>query len=264
MNDNPQKINYISHLNSVYGIFDGDDRITVFHSALYMALFRIWNNHHFKSPIIINRTAIMNISKIRSTKTYTKTIRELHEWGYLDYAYSKANLYSSKINMFTAGVISKHVMPPLYKHINKKQNIYTGQKSIFDFEYDSASIPNPQNHDLQIEENDSSQVSMSPPLEHVKIYFNEKGASELEAEKFFNYYESLDWCTAAGNPITKWKAKARNWILNVSKFNPKQYSNTYMPKTDLNGKNSPKNHSNGISPNGVANLKNDKDYDIPL
>ncbi len=264
MNDAPQTVNYITHLNTVFELFDKDERITVFHSALYTALFRVWNISHFRETLFINRTTLMELSKIRSTKTYTKTIGELKEWRYLDYTPAKGNLAASKIQMFTYAEISKHLMTPLYKHINSNQKIYIGQKNIFDFEDDNVSTPNSQNHDLQIAENDSSQVSISPPLEHVKIYFNEKGASELEAEKFFNYYESLDWCTAAGNPITKWKAKARNWILNVSKFNPKQYSNTYMPKTDLNGKNSPKNHSNGISPNGVANLKNDKDYDIPL
>jgi ATP-dependent DNA helicase RecG len=41
----------------------------------------------------------------------------------------------------------------------------------------------------------------TPPLQHVKIYFNEKGAPEIEAEKFFNHYEARGWLNNSLTPI---------------------------------------------------------------
>ena len=78
-----------------------------------------------------------------------------------------------------------------------------------------------------------------PNLEEVTAYFFEKSALEIEAQKFFNYFESNGWKIGGRSPMKKWKAAANNWILNADKYNPKaQQSNLH--------------------------LNQDKDYDIPL
>ena len=64
--------------------------------------------------------------------------------------------------------------------------------------------------------------SIPPQFEHIKIYFDEKGFSAIEAEKFFNYFESNGWLVGGRAKMKDWKAAARNWILNVPKFAPKQ------------------------------------------
>ena len=83
-------------------------------------------------------------------------------------------------------------------------------------------------------------VKFTPPnLEEVTAYFREKSALEIEAQKFFNYFESNGWKIGGRSPMKKWKAAANNWILNADKYNPKaQQSNLH--------------------------LNQDKDYDIPL
>ena len=104
---------------------------------------------------------------------------------------------------------------------NKYINI--GQKEIFDFEEENEPIPTEiPKEEIRLEENATSSTQNNPPLEHVKIYFNEKGISETEAEKFFNHYEALGWVTSSGTQIQNWKASARNWIINIPKFNQKQ------------------------------------------
>ena len=135
-----ESINYIQHLNELFALFDVDNRITVYHTALYLAIFRLWNANHFVSPLRINRAIIMKMSKISSTKTYSKTIEELSQWGYVEYSPTNTKLHPSYVHMFTTRLLGKRVMPHLYKHINNKY-INIGQKEIFDFEEENETIP---------------------------------------------------------------------------------------------------------------------------
>ncbi|MCU4177820.1 hypothetical protein [Carboxylicivirga sp. N1Y90] len=64
-------------------------------------------------------------------------------------------------------------------------------------------------------------TSKHPPLSHIQIYFQEKGHPEAEAQRFFNYYESNGWLIGGKSPMKDWKAAARNWILNIKKFEKK-------------------------------------------
>jgi hypothetical protein len=96
----PPPVNYIQHLNQLFDLFDVDDRISVYHIALYLALFRIWNMNQFLNPIAINRSTIMKTSKISSTKTYSKVIDELGQWGYIDYTHLRQNCFKVGFTCF--------------------------------------------------------------------------------------------------------------------------------------------------------------------
>ncbi len=51
-----------------------------------------------------------------------------------------------------------------------------------------------------------------PPQKNlVEEYFLEKKSSKEEAEKFFNYYESIGW-KVGKNPMKKWKSAASGWL----------------------------------------------------
>lgn len=58
----------------------------------------------------------------------------------------------------------------------------------------------------------------SPPIELVKDYFKFQNYSEFEAERFFNYYSSNGWLIGGKTIMKDWKASARNWMLNTTKF----------------------------------------------
>ena len=265
MNKEPsESINYIQHLNELFAFFDVDNRITVYHTALYLAIFRLWNANHFVCPLRINRAIIMKMSKISSTKTYSKTIEELSQWGYVEYSPTNTKLHPSYVHMFTTRLLGKRVMPHLYKHINNK-HIDIGQKEIFAFEEENETTPNGfQKKEDQPAEKETYPSQNIPPLEHVKIYFEVRGSNEIEAEKFFNHYEALGWVNSSGTTIRDWKASSRNWIINIPKFNQKQATHSHVPLEGQNSKFKPRNNQNEPLKTGAIHLNTNKKYDTPL
>jgi hypothetical protein len=59
-----------------------------------------------------------------------------------------------------------------------------------------------------------------PSREECINYFVSKGKSDVDGIRFFNHYEAQAWCTSGFNvtPITRWRAKADDWILNPKLF----------------------------------------------
>jgi hypothetical protein len=62
--------------------------------------------------------------------------------------------------------------------------------------------------------------TIPPDWNDVLVFFKEKNNSEIEAEKFFNHFQSNGWLVGGKSKMKDWKAAARNWILNAQKFNP--------------------------------------------
>jgi hypothetical protein len=60
--------------------------------------------------------------------------------------------------------------------------------------------------------------ALPPELEQVLLFFNEHNYPELEANKFFNYFQSIGWLVGGRTQMVDWPAAARNWMLNVPKF----------------------------------------------
>ena len=81
-------------------------------------------------------------------------------------------------------------------------------------------------------------------MSELEIFFQGKNIATTEAQKFFNHFESNGWKVGGKSPMKDWKAAARNWILNISRFGQKQII--------------PENTSDYLSTN------NDKDYGEPL
>lgn len=96
-----KQINYIKHLNTWFDRIQSDDRLNPTHVSLYLALFQSWNLNRFINPISIARSEIMHLSKIGSANTYTKCIKDLHHWQYIEYMPSRNPMKGSKINMYT-------------------------------------------------------------------------------------------------------------------------------------------------------------------
>lgn len=60
--------------------------------------------------------------------------------------------------------------------------------------------------------------SILPSLELTIEYFMFQSSTEIEANKFFNYYSSTGWLVGGKTKMRDWKAAARNWIMNQDKF----------------------------------------------
>lgn len=60
---------------------------------------------------------------------------------------------------------------------------------------------------------------VKPTPEELVAHFELKQSNSVEAEKFFNYYESNGW-KVGKNPMKKWKAAAANWMKNNTQPSP--------------------------------------------
>jgi hypothetical protein len=65
----------------------------------------------------------------------------------------------------------------------------------------------------------TAQKQFSKPTSgEVSDYFTSKMCSALEAEKFYNYFESNGWLIGGKAPMKNWYAAANNWIMNIDNF----------------------------------------------
>ena len=60
--------------------------------------------------------------------------------------------------------------------------------------------------------------AISPSLQQVQEYFASQKFPTVEAEKFYNYFQSNGWLVGGRTKMKDWKAAARNWMLNAQKF----------------------------------------------
>jgi len=62
-----------------------DDRVTVWHFSVYMAIFFRWRENGYINPVSVTRREIMTLAHIGSIATYHKCIKQLTQFGYLEY-----------------------------------------------------------------------------------------------------------------------------------------------------------------------------------
>lgn len=62
--------------------------------------------------------------------------------------------------------------------------------------------------------------SRPPTIQDVKIYFNQKGMPEYEADNFYHFYEKKQWKNKTGNFYRNWKYIAYMWIASVVQNQP--------------------------------------------
>lgn len=236
-------MNYILHLSALFERMDEDSRLSPFHISLYMALFRRWNLNFFKNPISVSREELMRLSKIGSVNTYTKCLKELDLFGYIKYEPSYNRHRGSHIYLFSFDNGSdkgdEKVVIPYKNNTNNTNQLGRAPKKKDKMSENPARKKDATGFGPDI-----------PPLEeHVRIYFDEKGYPPLEAEKFFNYFQSNGWLVGGKAKMKDWKAAARNWILNSEKFN--------------NYGKDQRNNSSNPKP-GNLDTSSDKDYSEPL
>ena len=297
-------MNYIKHLTGFFEKVSADYDLNPTHISLYMAIFQLWNQNRFQNPISISRDELMRISKIASTATYHKCMKDLTEREYVIYKpsfnpFKGSILEVCNLDFYTKPVpkkelkkrttkskndqvieqvdeqlteqalnkhqtSSKHV--PYINNINntniiniaKQENLKNEKKlnftnSIFDEVQESDLKIEKENEMLAFDNTDKKQTEKScqkklrekkkknfennlvdndlssraqsrppkPTLEETQIYFLEKNFPEVEAQRFFNYFESNGWLVGGRTKMKDWKAAARNWMLNTKKFGNK-------------------------------------------
>ena len=87
----------VKELTSFFSAIREDHRIGTSHISLYMALFQLYNLNQFKNPVDITRATVMEVAKISGLATYHKCMRDLAEFGYIEYLPSFNPAIGSKI-----------------------------------------------------------------------------------------------------------------------------------------------------------------------
>ena len=277
-------MNYIKHLTGFFEKVSADYELNPTHISLYMAIFQLWNQNRFQNPISISRDELMRISKIASTATYHKCMKDLTDREYVIYKpsfnpFKGSILEVCKLDFYTKPVpkkelkkrstkskndqvieqvneqvtkqalnkhqtSSKHV--PYINIINNTNSINLDKQEISKNEkklnFTNSIFDEVQELDIKVEKEKklrekkkkkeeevssiqstnisekSSSRFLKPTLEETQIYFLEKNFPEIEAQRFFNYFESNGWLVGGRTKMKDWKAAARNWMLNTKKF----------------------------------------------
>ncbi len=89
----------IKELTSFYKAIRDDPRIGTTHISLYMALFQMYNLNGFKNPISVCRKRIMEVAKISGLATFHKGIKDLQDFGYIQYEPSYDSTISSQVSL---------------------------------------------------------------------------------------------------------------------------------------------------------------------
>jgi hypothetical protein len=84
---------------SVLSSFTKDERITVWHMAVMFGIIQLATSEDVHQPIYISRKKVMYFSHIKNIVTYHKCIKELQQFGYIQYEPSYHPAFGSKIHL---------------------------------------------------------------------------------------------------------------------------------------------------------------------
>jgi hypothetical protein len=76
-----------------------DGRITVWHMAALFAIVQLSDCNDIAKPIFISRKKVMNMAHINNFVTYHKCIKELQQFGYIEYFPSYHPAIGSKVHL---------------------------------------------------------------------------------------------------------------------------------------------------------------------
>ena len=252
-------MNYILQLSGFFQKVAVDNRLNPTHVSLYMAVFQFWNSEKFRNPVTISRQELMRISKISAKATYHKCIKDLHNFGYIQYIPSYNPFKGSLVYLFDFQSAARLIIEPDRTNIETSiEQALNRHRTNIETSIEQALVPslkhniNSLNENLEKEETQSKndivlkvsknrvkvvevngekvppksktdkrnlRAIVSPPdIVAVQNYFLELKSSEIEAEKFYNYFQSNGWKVGGKAPMQDWQASARNWLLNAQAF----------------------------------------------
>lgn len=252
-------MNYIKHLTGFFEKVSKDFELNPTHISLYMAVFQLWNQNRFQNPIGISRDELMRISKISSTATFHKCIKELSKKGYVIYSpsynpFKGSTLEVINLDYYTKPVQKKEVRK--LKSLSKNEQVIEqvtkqdNEQALNKYQTSAEHVPyinNTNNVNIVNEHNQKNEVDnqknleietlldaeknakkklrekkgteqIPPDWELVMTFFKDKQIPLVEAEKFYNHFQSNGWLVGGKSKMKDWKAAARNWILNSNKF----------------------------------------------
>ena len=84
-------------LSDFFCAIQKDARISITHIGIYASLLQYWKEQNFINPMNAFSYDIMNVAKISSPHTYYRCMKDLSEFGYIEYQSSFNRRSGSKI-----------------------------------------------------------------------------------------------------------------------------------------------------------------------
>lgn len=255
-------VNFIKHFRATMYRFSEDSRCSASHRMLYMALFDCWNRNRFYNPVSINREEVMRLSGIGSIKLYYIYIKDLAEWGYIEYHPSKSIYRGSKVVMRRYDLTEALSEESSEESSESSSGDQLGVPSINDIntlnKSNTSKLVNGQASDHINNMDEIPTAGRTPEAvvskkegrgggrpaavpgseDEVRAYFTERRSSWEEADRFYNHYESVGWLMGGRTPVVNWQACARYWIANADQFAARRPKVPFQP--NLTG---PKNYA---------------------
>ena len=190
----------------------------------------------------------MRISKISAKATYHKCIKDLHNFGYIQYLPSFNPFKGSLVYLFdmqsSAKQVSTNDRTNIETSIEQALTPYINKENILNLNIENEDTQPKNDIVLKVSKNKVKVVEVNgeevdqkkmpkkstvtirptnafqPTIEKIREYFLEQNSNEVEAQKFFNHFQSNGWMVGGKAPMKDWHAAAGNWILNIPKFTP--------------------------------------------
>jgi hypothetical protein len=199
-----------------------------------MALFQFWNINHFENPVSICRKEVLQLSKIGSYNTYHRCLHDLHSFGYIKYEPSHNQFIGSLVHLYNFDTTAIQALRQPRRNIDTTTvqalchsindiNVLNNKTNREEQTQNKIQILNPEN--MKTKKSKRKKVApkkekmVCPSLDEVIAFFKSEKYPEMEAQKFFNHFESNGWKVGGKTPMKNWQAAARNWMLNSRNFN---------------------------------------------
>jgi len=108
------------------------------------------------------------------------------------------------------------------KEISKKQQRIDGKFAPNNTDTNGVSVtemPQSKVKEIKVKEKKENKY---PTIDEAESYFIEKGASKIESDKFFYFYESKGW-KVGKNPMVNWKSAASGWLSRTGFVAPQKH-----------------------------------------
>lgn len=211
-------MNYIKHLAGFFERVAIDERLNPTHVSMYVSLFQFWNASRFQNPISISRNELMKVSKIRAKATYHKCMKELNDFGYLQYKPSYNPFKGSLVYLFNFQAGTEQAL------VADRTKIETGNEQAQEpyiniYKHNKQNIINEraltQKKDVQKMNRSGKQEKeklrqkkknfIAPQLKQVQEYFVSQKYPPAEAEKFYKHYKSNGWLIGGKTKMVDWQ-----------------------------------------------------------
>lgn len=191
--------------------------INTFRVFVYMLICAYWKDGNYRGILIPRGSFPSSIAELaRGTNLTDNEIRTA-----LKHLKSTGEITSKSTNKYTVFTVNNY---DLYQAVNEQKHEQITGENTNEAQAINKQLTSPilkENKNIRLKEDKKKDITnviskekatrFSPPtLDDVKSYCSEKGYTQVDPEKFVDFYESKGWMVGK-NKMKDWKAAVRNW-----------------------------------------------------